>query len=116
MLLVESMYVDCIKMTESSVSDGEGGFITEYVDGALFSAAINLDDSIQTAIANKDSVKAVYTVTTPINAVLKFGDVIKRVEDEKIFKVVGRENNTPKISTFQFNVVKAEEWELPDVK
>jgi len=114
-MLVEAMYEDCIKINESSVSDGQGGFVTEYVDGAMFSAAINLDDSIATAIANKDSVKAMYTVTTPINARLKFGDIIKRVEDEKIFRVVGRENNTPKISTFQFNVVKAEEWSLPDV-
>lgn len=114
-MLVESMYVDCIKITESSVSDGQGGFVTEYVDGALFSAAINLDESIATAIANKDGVKAVYTVTTPINAVLKFGDIIKRVEDGKVFRVVGKENKTPKISSFQFNTVKVEEWELPDV-
>lgn len=113
-MLVESMYVDCIKMTESSVSDGQGGFVTEYTEGAMFKAAISLDDSIQTAIANKDSVKAMYTVTTPINAKLKFGDIIKRVKDGVIFRITGKENNTPTIATFQFNTVKAEEWELPD--
>lgn len=117
-MLVEAMYVSVVKLDETSVPDGEGGFSVEYVEGAPFSAAITLDTtvaaSIATAIAQKSNVKGTYNITTPKNAKLKFGDIIKRVDDGKIFRVTGKENTTPTISTFQFNTVKAEEWELPN--
>ena len=117
-MLVEAMYVSVVKLDETSVPDGEGGFNVGYVEGAPFSAAITLDTtvaaSIATAIAQKSDVKGTYNITTPINAKLKFGDIIKRVDDGKIFRVTGKENTTPTISTFQFNTVKAEEWELPN--
>lgn len=117
-MLIEAMYTDVVKLDETSVPDGEGGFITEYIEGAVFKAAITLDTtvaaSIADAIAQKDVVRSTYNVTTPITAKLKFGDIIKRVDDAKIFRVTGKENTTPTVATFQFNTVKAEEWELPN--
>lgn len=113
-MLVEAMYVSVVKLDETSVPDGEGGFSVEYVEGAPFSAAITLDASIATAIAQKSDAKGTYNITTPKNAKLKFGDIIKRVDDRKIFRVTGKENTTPTIATFQFNTVKGEEWELPN--
>ena len=113
-MLIEAMYVNVVKLDPKSVSDGEGGFITEYIEGAPFSAAITYDNSVTTAIAQKDTAKAVFNITTPINAKLTYGDIIKRVEDGKTFRVTGRENTTPNVATFRFKTVKGEEWELPN--
>ena len=113
-MLISAMYVDVVKLDSKSVSDGEGGFVTEYIEGAPFTAAITLDTSVATAIAQKDTAKGVFNITTPINAKLVYGDIIKRVEDGKIFRITGKENTTPKVATFQFNTVKGEEWELPN--
>ena len=116
-MLIEAMYTDVVKLDETSAPDGEGGFITEYVEGAAFKAAITLDTtvaaSIADAIAQKDVVRSTFNITTPITAKLKFGDIIKRLEDGKVFRITGKENTTPAIATFQFNTVKGEEWELP---
>lgn len=114
-MLFEAMYVDCTKIDKQSTSDGEGGFITEYVDGAKFSAAIVLDTSTQARIAQKQGVTSVYTVTTPKNAPLSFGDIFRREEDGQVFRVTGnsKDKETPKISSFHFAKVQAERWEIP---
>lgn len=117
-MLIEAMYTNVVKLDETSVSDGEGGFTVTYKAGAPFKAAITLDTtvaaSISEAIAQKAEVRGTYNVTTPLNAKLKFGDIIKRVSDDKVFKITGKENTTPTVSSFQFNTVKAEEWEPPN--
>ena len=113
-MLIDRMYVDVVRIDEVSVSDGEGGFITEYVEGAPFTAAIAFDGSVSTAIAQKNGAKGSYKITTPYNAKLKYGDIIKRVEDGKMFLITGKENSTPRVATFSFNVVQAEEWEKPN--
>lgn len=114
-MLFEAMYVDCVKIDKSSISDGEGGFITEYVEGAPFSASIVLDNSTQSRIAQKQGVTSVFTVTTPKNAELSYGDVFRREEDKQIFRVTSnsKDETTPKIASFHFSKVSAEKWELP---
>jgi hypothetical protein len=114
-MLFEAMYTDCTKIDKISISDGEGGFITEYTDGAPFSAAITLDTSTQARIAQKQGVNSVYTVTIPKNASLNFGDIFRREEDKQIFRVTGdsKDKETPKIASFHFAKVAAEKWELP---
>lgn len=113
-MIIDALAEPVVKLDEVSVSDGEGGFTTEYRDGAPFTATISPDGSIAAAIAQKDAERKSYKVSTPHNAKLKKGDIIKRVEDGVIFRITQSSDETAKISTIRINICKAEEWELPD--
>jgi hypothetical protein len=114
-LLQESME-DCIMQDKISVEDGYGGFYTVYQDGAKFSAAVVLDNSMQSRIAEKEGVTALYTITTEKNINLQFHDVLKRVSDSKIFRILsdGDDKKTPKSALLNMRQVAAEEWSIPD--
>jgi len=56
-----------------------------------------------------------FTVTADRNINLRFHDVIKRLTDNKTFRITSDSNDTrtPLCASFSFSVCKAEEWELP---
>lgn len=114
MTLVDSFKEPCVLMEKKSVSDGEGGWTTTWVDGAAFDAAIVRDTTLAARVAEKEGVSNVYTVTTDTDARLEFHDVFKRVSDGQVFRVTsnGDDMKTPGRATFSFEQVSAEEWSL----
>lgn len=110
-LLTQAMD-DVILLEKRTAPDGEGGFTTEWEEGAHFKAAISFDSSMQARTAEKQGVTSLYTVTVPLNAKLQYHDVFKRVKDGKVFRVTsdGDDKVTPKAASFQFAQVTAEEW------
>lgn len=114
MSLLSQAYEDVVMLEKKRISDGEGGFITEWEEGIQFQAAITFDNSIQGRIAEKQGVSSRYTITTNKSAKLEFRDVIKRLRDGKIFRITsdGDDVQTPKSASFQFLQVTAEEWSL----
>ena len=116
MTMIEESMVSCVIMQKARVPDGEGGFITAWVDGASFNASITFDSSMQARIADKQGVSSLYTVTTAKNARLDYHDVIKRVSDGKILRITSDSDDkqTPARAKFgQYLQVTAEEWTLP---
>lgn len=113
-LLSEAM-TECQYINRAVVSDGEGGVMTEWSEGAKFDAAIVLDDSTQAKIAAAQGVTALYTITTSRAINLQFHEVIKRLEDGKIFRVTsdGDDKKTPRSAGLDMRQVSAEEWRLP---
>lgn len=114
MSLMDDFTSACVLMEKTRKADGEGGFITEWTEGAEFNAAITFDSSMQARTAEKAGVTSLYTVTAPKNAKLEYHDVIKRRDDGKVFRVTsdGDDVITPQRATFQFSQVTAEEWTL----
>lgn len=114
MSLLQQAMTDVVAMEKTRVSDGEGGFIVDWVDGAVFKAAITFDTSMQSRIGEKQGVSSRYTVTTSKNAKLEFHDVIRRLNDGKVFRITsdGDDKQTPDSASFQFVQVTAEEWVL----
>lgn len=114
MSLLQQAMTDVVAMEKTRVSDGEGGFIVDWVDGAVFKAAIIFDTSMQSRIGEKQGVSSRYTVTTSKNAKLEYHDVIRRLNDGKIFRITsdGDDKQTPDSASFQFLQVTAEEWWL----
>ena len=112
-LLTEAME-NCIMYDKSTVADGYGGYITTYKEGAEFNAAIVLDTSMQSRIAEKQGVTALYTVTTLKAMNLQYHDVFKRKSDGKIFRVTsdGDDKRTPASASLNMRQVSAEEWGL----
>lgn len=114
MSLLQQAMTDVVAMEKTRVSDGEGGFIVDWVDGAMFKAAITFDTSMQSRIGEKQGVSSRYTITTNKNAKLEYHDVIRRLNDGKIFRITsdGGDKQTPDSASFQFLQVTAEEWWL----
>lgn len=113
-LLFEAMD-DCVMLDKRTVADGYGGYVTSWVDGAEFQAAIILDNSIQARIAEKQGVTALYTITTNKSINLQYHDVFRRSSDNKVFRVTsdGNDKTTPASAALNMRQVSAEEWEIP---
>lgn len=116
MSLLDNEMTTCIMLDKTTTSDGYGGYITEWKEGAEIKCAIVLNNSMQARIAEKQDVTALYTVTTTKALNLQYHDVFKRAEDGKIFRVTsdGDDLKTPKGAGLNMRQVSAEEWSLPN--
>lgn len=114
MSLLNQAMTDVVLMDKRREPDGEGGFITDWIESVVFQAAITFDTSMESRIAEKQGVSSRYTVTTNKSAKLDYHDIIKRLSDGKIFRITsdGDDKQTPKSASFQFLQVTAEEWVL----
>ena len=115
-LLSEAM-TDCVFLNKSKVSDGEGGFVVEWAEGASFKAAIVFDNSMEARTAEKAGVTSLYTVSVPISVAIEYHDVFKRLSDGKIFRATsdGDDSKTPARATFQIAQFTAEAF-VPTTK
>ncbi len=104
----------CVLLNKQTAPDGYGGYISTYVDGAEFLAAVSFDTSIEARVADKQGVTSLYTVTTSRAMTLEYHDVFRRVKDGKVFRVTsdGDDKYTPKTATLDMRVVTAEEWSV----
>ena len=115
MSLIEQWQEKCTIIDKKTISDGEGGVFTNWVDGAEFTAAIVLDTSTTAVIAERQGMAKIYRVTTPKNALLSFHDVFRRERDGQTFRVTsdGKDVQTPEMSDITpSSWVTAEEWSL----
>lgn len=112
-LLTEAME-SCVFLDKITQDDGYGGIKTVWREGAPFSSAIVLDTSIEARRAEKEGVTALYTITTPRGITLMYGDVFKRLSDNKLFRVKsdGTDKKTPASAGLDMKQVTAEELEL----
>ena len=115
MALYEKFYVACTKKTKTTVSDGQGGETTTWVDSTTFNAAIVKNSSLQAVIAEKDGLTELYTITFPVATTISFHDVFKRNSDSQIFRVTSdyKDTQPPTMANFDFRQVTAEKWVLP---
>lgn len=113
MLLQEAME-KCVMLNKQTASDGYGGYMTTWADGAEFDAAIVLDTSIEARTAAKQGVTALYTITTSKALNLQYHDVFRRQEDGKTFRVTsdGDDKKTPASALLDMRQVSAEEFML----
>lgn len=112
--ILDEQMEDCILMDKVRVSDGEGGYITQWTEGAHIMACIAFKDSSVMRIAEALGNKSSYVIFTPGTAILDFHDVVKRVADGKYFRVTsdGEDMKQPKRSSLRYLQVTAEEWTL----
>jgi len=114
MSLIDEMMEEFEIINKVKVSDGEAGFITEWMPGAKIQAAVVLDSTMEAQIGQAQGVTSVYTVTTKRNVALEYHEVIKRVRDGKIFRITSDAGDivSPGISGIDMTQVKAEKWSL----
>ena len=114
MSLIDEAMTPCVMVDRTTQPDGEGGTLTNWIEGAEFNAAITFDNSIEAKAAAVQGVTSLYTVTVPKRVKLEYHDVFKRLSDGKIFRVTsdGDDKITPERASFQFAQVSAEEYVL----
>jgi hypothetical protein len=105
----------CVLMEKKRTPDGAGGWLTKWEAGAEFKAAIVMDTTMQSRIAEKEGVTSIYTVTTRKATPLSFHDVFRRESDGTIFRATsnGNDKQSPNVGTLDMCQVTAERWELP---
>ena len=115
MSLLEEAKEKCVILDKKRVPDGEGGFITEWTEGAEFKAAIVFNTSMEARLAEKQGVTSLYTVTISRNAMLEYHDVFRRLKDGKIFRVTsdGDDSYTPASTDLDMRQCLAEEYQIP---
>lgn len=113
-LLSEAME-ECTMLDKKTTSDGRGGVITTWEDGAEFSAGIVFDSSMEARRAEAQGVTALYTVTTTKAINLQYHDTFRRESDGKVFRVTsdGDDKKTPASAGLNMRQVSAEEYTLP---
>ena len=111
MSLLDEAMDRCVILNKQTGLDDYGGFINTWTEGAVFSAAITFDTSIQARVAEVQGVHSLYTVTTPRSLVLQYNDVFRRLSDDKLFRVTsdGDDKATPKSAALDMRQVTAEE-------
>lgn len=116
MSLLTSQMVDFTIIDKRTISDGMGGYDTQWTDGATIKAVAVKDSSLQARVAEKQGVVGMYTITTERPNILQFHDVLRREEDGTIFRVLsdGKDNKTPMSAGLNMRQVLAEEWVLTD--
>lgn len=114
-LLTES-FEPFVMLDKTTTPDGYGGYISTWAEGAGIQAAATFDTSIEARVAGVQGVTSLYTITTTRAVNLQYHDVIKRLSDNKIFRVTsdGDDKKTPKMATLDMRQVTAEEWSLPN--
>ena len=115
MSLLSEAYEKAIIYDKITTSDGRGGVITSYVEGAEIEIAFSFDSSTEARVAEQSGVNNRFTLTTRRNVILQYHDIVKRLRDEKIFRVTsdGDDNYTPASATLDMRQVEAEEWRIP---
>lgn len=115
MSLLEEAYEEYTILNKAKVSDGYGGYITTWTDGAKIMGAMVFNTSIEARKAEAAGVTSVYTLTTPRITTLEYHDVLRRKRDNKIFRVTsdGDDSYTPASAGLDMRQVTCEEWKLP---
>lgn len=115
MSLLESGMEPFAMMDKTTVPDGYGGFTSIWTQGAEFKAAATFNSSMEARVAGVQGVTSLYTIVTTKAINLQYHDVVKRLSDQKIFRVTsdGDDQKTPGSAALNMRVVTAEEWKLP---
>ena len=114
MSLLEQAYEPFVKVDRKSVSDGEGGFFTEYVDGAEISVAVTNENTSLARIAEALTEQVEYRVITKRNVKFSQDDLIKRLSDGQVFRIYYKNTKeTPKSAGLDMKETFAQEWSIP---
>lgn len=114
-MAIQDNYEPLIFVEKRTISDGFGGFITEYVEGAEFMGAVVTTQTMERRIAEQQGVEALYSIYADKNVPIDFMDIIKRKADNIYFQVSSRPSDmtAPRNSTLNFFMVTAKEFTIP---
>lgn len=110
MSLLDQYFVPACMLDLVSESDGFGGVIKVWKDGAKFEAAFAMNGSTDAQIAQQTGQKRLFTVVTRQTVELKHNDRIKRLSDGLVLRITSNAEDikTPDSSDLKLYQVTAE--------
>ena len=114
MSLLDTMMEQCVMLDKKSQTDGMGGFVYSWTEGAEFLATIIKQSSPIVTVAEQQGINEQYNVIVQTGVPLSFHDVFRRQSDGATFRVTGeiRDTQAPAASTVHIAKVTAERWAL----
>ena len=114
MSLLDDAFEEFEILDKTTSEDGYGGILTTYVAGAKFQAVAVFNNSTEARVAAVQGAVDRYKITTRKAVVLQYHDIVRRLSDEKIFRVTtdGDDVKTPPSAALNMRQVDAQEWEL----
>lgn len=99
----------------SVISDGEGGTVTVWQNGAVVKMALDLGNAEERRIADASKLQTVFTATFPINTPVKYDDYLESVDTGVIYRITSdpKDNKTPPEASHQCCYANAIRTELP---
>lgn len=115
MSLLSEAYEPFVFVDKSRTTDGEGGYITVWTEGAEFLATADFATSSMQTIADALTERVNCTITTSKAVTLEPMDVIKRKSDGQYFRITsdGKNKKTPESASLDMRQSSAELWVLP---
>lgn len=112
-MAIENFFEDFIMQDWTSQSDGFGGIIWTWKDGAQFKAGISMNSSTEMKIAEQQGLKTIFTVVTKKTLELEQGDVIKHKITNELYRITSnsRDMQTPAVAEVEYWQVSAEKVE-----
>lgn len=106
---------DFVLLNRSVVSDGMGGTVTRWIDGAPFKCLLTLDSSMEARTAEQAGVTSLFSGLVDKAFPLDFHDAFKRASDGTTFRVTNdpKDDPSPPIASFAVKAFSAEKWVLP---
>lgn len=108
-------FKDFIIKNRSVVSDGEGGYITTWADGAVVKMSLTLGSAQEAREALSQRLNATFTVALPIDTPVKRDDYLQSADTGYIYRIATnpQDNSTPPEAVYQCLYCTAERTELP---
>ena len=115
MSLMDEYAVDCVLLVKTRTDDPVGGYLTEWVDGASFTAAWEYESAPEITVAEQQGVSRTYRIYVDRTLDLDFHEAFRRTDNGQIYRVTnpGTDRKTPSFSTLNKRLIEVEKWELP---
>lgn len=115
MSLLNDFAKPCVLLEKRTTADGEGGYITEWVEGVTFENFQATESSLEARIAEKQGVTSVYNVLVKRDLPLEYHSVFRDKESGKVFRVTSdpEDKKAPRSASFDLKFCTAERWDLP---
>ncbi|MCD8208414.1 MAG: hypothetical protein LUD72_10790 [Bacteroidales bacterium] len=115
-MLLDEYAHNCVILEKETVSDGEGGRTTQWVDGEAFINHQALDTSTEARRAEQEGVTSLYSGLIDKGVGLGYGDYFRDNITGLTYRVtsIPDEKQTPGSASFQVKYFTAERLEAPE--
>lgn len=115
MSLLDDFAHKCVLMEKKRVDRPEGGWTTEWVEGAEFDNYQALDTSMEARRAEKEGVTSLYSALVDKSVPIEYNDYFKDLTTGQTYRVTSNpeEKQAPKSASFSLKYFTAERRALP---
>lgn len=110
MSLLDDFARTCVLLEKTRTPDGEGGYTTEWADGAEFQNFQALDTSMEARRAEKEGVTSVYSALVDKAVPIEYNDYFKDLSTGLTYRVTSNpeEKEAPASASFNLKFFTAE--------